>query len=787
MRYLASRTRWGAALAVWLAGALFLLAASSSPTQQARQPAANPAITKKLLEAKFAQHAGQLDAAERALKEVLESEPGNTEASKQLEAVWTAQKENRDRAQKLEVARQLREAGLLEDAKTKVTEILKTDPGDFSAQVELREVLDELNRLARRREQMQLDVAEGKLKAGERAEAITLSQKVLDATRDPGVTERAHQIQQRARSTKGWQFREALLPNWWLTVLGGILLVLLVSGALLLARSFYTAWMNRTPPPAPAPAQVGDAPRTWRFGHITDSTNQDTETLVLSALGKLRSAPLAPPVSAGLLSLGALPPRQVASLWLPELPLQLPAAPPTMDLLGAVEKLQLKVAGIEISALARFLAELKKWFNAKRPGISGVAYASASGGVTVRLTCYDGKGNIAVVSAASVAGDGTEAARDAAEKVAYKMYYLLATPDATEKEAEAAATMSEGLKLLNRYLTGDKDSLQRALEQFTAFRNARPDLLEAFLYEGIALDLLERHEEALARFTYVSENPEANDALREKARYNSAVAHMRKYRPADLQQAAAVFAQVATPNPDILGQPIKAMAKAGEANAVAHYPIFWQRLLFERSAQDDAERTEWKRQECRRANGSRVEAWVQQVEAIAKELRNFLPQIAPGENSPWHPAAKRQLEWAIDNAVGNVCLNVATGFLQPPWPADCADPRPRRNELLEKAHAEFQRCELLLPPGVETLTNNATALLFLEKYADARDYAFRAIELNPNYEYAYFRLAHSWDRENRPDQAKKVLEDYGRADGKRTVRIPEFKELFLKYNIPVPG
>ncbi len=774
MRKLASRSRRSTALATWLAVALVLAAPSSPPAQQAKQPAANPTAAKKLLEAKFDQHAGLLDTAENILKQILESEPGNAEARDQLEKVWAAQKQNRDLAEKLEIARTLREAGLLDEAKTKVSEILNSDPGYSSAQVELRKVLDELNRVVRRREQMQLDAAEWKLKAGERAEAITLSQTVMNTTRDPEVADRARQIHERAKPT-GWrQFREALLPNWWLTVLGGILLVFLAWRGLVVARFGYTKWMNCRAPLA----------RAWR---ITDSTNQDIETLVLGALAKLRSAPVAPRVSAGLLNLEVLSLPPSASPWLPEAPFQLPIAPPPMDVLGAVEKLQLKVGSIEIGALARLLRELSKWFNAKRPAISGLAYAPRAGRVTVRLTRYAAEGNIVTVSATSAGSAEVEAARDAAEKAAYKMYYLLAMPTWSDKDAEAAATLSDGLNLLKRYLTGDKDSLQPALRAFQTFRNAQPDLLEAFLYEGIALDLLERHEEALARFTYVSGSPQATPGQRDKALYNQGVAHMRKYRPAELQQAAALFAQVATPNPDIPQQPIQALAKAGQANAVAHYPIFWQRLLFSRNARDDTERTEWKRQECSRIEGPRVQEWVQQVEEIAQLLRNALPQIVPGENSPWDAGAKRQLEWAISNAVGNVYLNVATGFLQPPWPAGVPDPLPRRNQLLEQALAEFQRCEMLLPPGVETLTNNATALLFLERYADARDYALRAITLNPSYEYAYFRLAHCWDRENRPDQAKKALEDYGKANGGRTVRIPEFKDLFLKYNVPLPG
>jgi tetratricopeptide (TPR) repeat protein len=336
--------------------------------------------------------------------------------------------------------------------------------------------------------------------------------------------------------------------------------------------------------------------------------------------------------------------------------------------------------------------------------------------------------------------------------------------------------------LLRRYVAGEGASvLQQALKKFGAVTGAQPKSLDARLYEGITLDLLERHDEAIVRFRYVADSTDPENALYSKALYNLAVAHMRKYRPSDLQEAARIFQQVAESNPDFLKQPIGGLAAAGKANAIAHYPIFWQPLIFGRKAHDDAERMEWKGLELRKEGGPQVTTWGEEVLEIAERLRLDLPKIKVGDGYSWDETAKRQLEWAIANAIGNAQLNVATGFLEPPRPPDLGDLEQEQKQLLHRALDEFQKCEMLISPGVETLTNIATVLLFLGRYGDARVYATRAIELNPDYEYAYFRLGQSWDRETRPDKAKKTLEDY-----KRSVRIPQFKALFQKYNVPIP-
>jgi tetratricopeptide (TPR) repeat protein len=88
---------------------------------------------------------------------------------------------------------------------------------------------------------------------------------------------------------------------------------------------------------------------------------------------------------------------------------------------------------------------------------------------------------------------------------------------------------------------------------------------------------------------------------------------------------------------------------------------------------------------------------------------------------------------------------------------------------------------MVLQPGVETLANVATTYIYLGRYGDARNYLNQTIRINPSYEYAYYRMAMSWDRENRPLKAVDVLNQY-----KNPVKIKEFRDLFQKYQVPLP-
>jgi tetratricopeptide (TPR) repeat protein len=442
----------------------------------------------------------------------------------------------------------------------------------------------------------------------------------------------------------------------------------------------------------------------------------------------------------------------------------------------AIEGLSGKVGTLEVDWVAKFVEALRKWFEAGLPTVTGTAYSSGSGEVTVRLTYRRRDRRISGVSASTKPETGVDAARLSAERAVFRMYYWLDEPDAVEAEVESAAGLREGLALLQRYVDGEPAAvLDEARRKFSDARSAVPGLWEASLYEGIALDLLERHDDALLRFEYVEKNA-TDPALREKALYNQAVAHMRKYRPRELKRACELFAQVTGSRPDALHEPVKVLAKAGKATAVAHYPIFWEKLLHDRKAVNDQERSAWKR-----ADVGRVFAWLRQVEAIAKEVDRDLAAIRNAAESAWDEKARRQLEWGKWDAAGNVYLNLVTGFLQPPCPDEFDTVKEDRERFLRIALEDFRKSELLLRPGVETLSNIGTAYLYLGRYEDARRYLDDVIKLNPEYEYAVYRKAQSWDRENRPQKVREVLNGH-----KKSVRIEEFRQLFEKYEVALP-
>jgi tetratricopeptide (TPR) repeat protein len=427
---------------------------------------------------------------------------------------------------------------------------------------------------------------------------------------------------------------------------------------------------------------------------------------------------------------------------------------------------------VDVGTVAKLLAGVGRWFQAKLPTISGMAFC-ADATVTVRLTlARPGRGLITVSGTAR-----KEAARQAAEVAAAKAWWWMVRPQATESELDALGTLHEAVGLLERYVAGDPaEVLREALKKFGQVRAALPEFWEAWVYEGIALDLLERHDDALARFRYVEERA-GDEALRDKARYNQAVAHMRKYRPESLRTAEELFKEVAGYAPDVTRQPVKALAKAGRASAIAHFPIFWEGLLHGgQQAADEAQMLAWKRSDVRQ-----VFAWLAQVQRLAAEIESDLAAIRRAESPAWDALAVRQLEWGRHNALGNAHLTVVTGFLNDPCPEEFETVEQDRRRLLEKALEHFRVTAMLLPAGAETLANLGTVHLYLGEHDQARDYLTRAIDLNREMEYAHLRLAQCWHEDQQRQKVIEVLQGYqGR------VVTKTFRKLYEQYGVSAP-
>jgi len=646
-----------------------------------------------------------------------------------------------------------------DDARKIIEPMLDDNPADADAADLLRKSLRRADQLNVRRQNLTLDEADWQQKNADHDKALAAADRVISAATNSAVLDRAAHIEEAARpSTLGHYWSKFL--SWLEGAAVALLLLAVLSGLLRLIRYLYAARHSAD----------------WLVEDIQDSTNLGAGAMAgASLLAAHRARDLAQPVSAGLLKLQALPLPSATALLLKNAP---DGAVGT-----AAANLKITVGAVDVGALVKFFQGLLPWFKSDLSRVSGSAFMIQGGTpkVFVRLTGQGPDGNTRTVAAGVEVSANTDAARAAAERAAFKMYYLIAMPKADEAAANAAESLRDGLADLQSYIDGqDATKLAQALVKFEAVRTSFRGLWDAYLYEGVTLDLLERHDDAILRFDYVERN--AKDAvLKQKAKYNLAVAHMRKYRPDDLQKACELFDELGQDPINVLQDPIKALARAGKANALSHYLIFWDSILHHRRATDDHERLERKVQGWDAVNG-----WMTQVDGIARDIDSYLRTIddaVGGQNaaSAWDDQARRQLEWAKLNAMGNCHLNFATGFCEPPWPPSLCDAQARQKQELQVALDCFRRSEMVLRPGVETLTNVATTYIYMGRCGDARNYLNQAIRFNPSYEYAYYRMAQSWDRENRPLKAVDVLTQY-----KAPARIMEFKALFQKYQVPLP-
>ena len=177
----------------------------------------------------------------------------------------------------------------------------------------------------------------------------------------------------------------------------------------------------------------------------------------------------------------------------------------------------LTIGGVDLGKFAKSLTSLRSWYGAKRLWINGSAIDTATT-VTVRLTRRNGNDTTNTITAVAEKKNVIEAA----ESASYMMYYLIAN-ESSVPEAEAANKFKTGLKLLGQYISGRQPKqLEAAYTALRESRDANTALYEAYLYEGVALDLLERHAEAIKRFEYISASG-ADAKLKEKAQYNVAL------------------------------------------------------------------------------------------------------------------------------------------------------------------------------------------------------------------------------------------------------------------------
>jgi Skp family chaperone for outer membrane proteins len=610
---------------------------------------------------------------------------------------------------------------------------------------------------ARQKHLAQIQEAEYLLSEGKPSEASKIVQSILNETNDPEVQKQAKAISGKVNST-GFHSLNILWDQlskvlWWIIdILLGASVLLIIYTVLKKARKWNAA-------------KYGDR---WTVRPIEDKTDLGVAGAVVESLNlwKERQAP----VTAGMLKLDRL---------------IIPAVPQTMnleselDFADALKDIDLKIGAVSLGGIAKAVGSFRNWFIALRPSITG-SVAISGDQVVVRLTrlTADAKRNSVTASAEKTKS------LDAAEAASFKMYYLIAS-NTSVSEAESANKLREGMSLLRDYLFGrGPEKLNKAYETFRDVHMENPTFHEAYLYEGIALDLMERHDDAETTFHFLADpNTTQNDVLRLKAQYNEAVSLFRKYTRADLDRAIQMLDALIGSDPTgngLAASPVRTMAFAAKANAISHKPLFWQEYFYQGNPELSDKQVILQRKGQKQAE---VLAWVQAVEASANSLEQVYttaPTVV-GANGlrVWDETTRAQLRWAIENARGNAYLNYAKSFLRPPY-LPAANEEQQRRDYLGKAYQAFANCEMILPPGVETLANMGTILIELSKGPEARNYLKRILTLNPQYEYAYYRMAQSWEKESRIDKVVEALKSFAKI---KDPGIPGFKKLYEKYSI----
>ncbi len=382
---------------------------------------------------------------------------------------------------------------------------------------------------------------------------------------------------------------------------------------------------------------------------------------------------------------------------------------------------------------------------------------------------------------------------NAVDSLAFKVLYLLAEEEATVQQAEAFDDLRRGLALLNQNLIDEKPGqLKKIQEIFQEVRQKYPRLLTAYLYEGFALDLLGEHDEAARKLQFVREKAleEGDEKLSQRAAYNEAIAHLHNYTYEEVKESVKLLKDlIGTITDDTFKSPLKAMVYAAQAFAIAHLPLFWKEVEPKLpEILGESEILSYKEQ-----RKSELIKWQQEVQTITDTLDDLEKQIskeitsAAQKDTPskrgfpdWDRSDCRRLQLGIHDARAHFYLNCAVEFLDGPTPV-FGEGFNQKN-FLDQARTEFRQCELLQPPEAENLADIGTLFLFLEDYETARSYLKRAIKFkNETYEYAFYRLAQTYEKENQIDQVVETLKKF-----KSPPRLKEFKEMYEKYkNYPL--
>jgi tetratricopeptide (TPR) repeat protein len=362
-----------------------------------------------------------------------------------------------------------------------------------------------------------------------------------------------------------------------------------------------------------------------------------------------------------------------------------------------------------------------------------------------------------------------------AHDVSFKMYHLL-SQECSISECDMANELRYGLNFLSDYVSWiDNQGLDKALEKFRKVRRKRPNQYEAHYYEGIALELLERHDEAAMHLKFVKENCASED-LQKKAAYNEAITYLRIYEGwKNCEKAIDLLNEIIPKGDTKILTPIQALAKAAKADAVAFKPKFWRSYPPKLSDTEDLDLIV-KQKDYRRWI---VDSSISEVKSLTSELTEIINLYKKNEmkNSGWDDLAITQLEWAVNLSIGDLYLNCAENFFCEPYPKANYNEN-KRDAFFAKAENAFRKCQMLLTPGAEIFSCLGTVSMFRGKLQEAQNYLEKAISLHKYYEYAYYRLSQVFDKQ---DISYKVIETLKRFE--KPSRISGFQGLCEKYHL----
>ena len=445
---------------------------------------------------------------------------------------------------------------------------------------------------------------------------------------------------------------------------------------------------------------------------------------------------------------------------------------------------------LKIGSIIKLLKLIPNWFKAYHPKVIAeeIEFGNKKG---IYLMYYKQNNLVNKIVDYYEKNDSEEKIKEITESMGFKMYCYIANKSNTE-EAEAMDDIRKGLAMLEKNQSGKKNTntqysyLEEAHRLFVSARCKCPHIAIASLYEGIVLDLLERHEEAIHIFSII-QNTEIDSAfcrkdnteklkeineLKEKAAYSEAISRLRRFSHTEYDRIENILNKLTVREPEMNPSRLELFAEAARANLEANKIIFWQEILCKKNKTNDETELSERKNLCKHD----VEAWTKNV----KKICNKLSKIASGVNcSAYNEEFIRQLKWAVNNALGNASLNYAIYFVigYPDRLFNDEKVKKESRPFIDEALARFEENEFFIGTGVETATNIATAMLFLGNYDRCRAYCNTAQEINDMFEYAYLREAESYDFEKNTAGVKKVFMKFFNEP-----KIKEFIELKNKYS-----